>query len=139
MENVTLWHERDISHSSVERVMAPDVNILLDFSLSRMNNIVAHLIVYPENMKRNLNLLNKLSMSEGLMLAMTQKGVTRERAYKLVQRNAMQVWKTSEDFEVVLNKDKEIKKYLSNKEIKSLLDFNHAIKKTDIIFKKVFR
>ena len=139
MENVTLWHERDISHSSVERVMAPDVNILLDFSLSRMNNIVAHLIVYPENMKRNLNLLNKLSMSEGLMLAMTQKGVTRERAYKLVQRNAMQVWKTNEDFEVVLNKDKEIKKYLTNKEIKSLLDFNHAITKTDFIFKKVFR
>ena len=139
MENVTLWHERDISHSSVERVMAPDANILLDFSLSRMNNIVANLIVYPKNMKRNLNLLNKLSMSEGLMLAMTQKGITRERAYKLVQRNAMQVWKTNEDFEVVLNKDKEIKKYLSNKEIKSLLDFNHALKKTDFIFKKVFK
>ena len=139
MENVTLWHERDISHSSVERVMAPDANILLDFSLSRMNNIVANLIVYPKNMKRNLNLLNKLSMSEGLMLAMTQKGIARERAYKLVQRNAMQVWKTNEDFEVVLNKDKEIKKYLSNKEIKSLLDFNHALKKTDFIFKKVFK
>ena len=139
MENVTLWHERDISHSSVERVMAPDANILLDFSLSRMNNIVANLIVYPKNMKRNLNLLNKLSMSEGLMLAMTQKGITRERAYKLVQRNAMQVWKTNEDFEVVLNKDKEIKKYLSNKEIKSLLDFSHALKKTDFIFKKVFK
>ena len=139
MENVTLWHERDISHSSVERVMAPDANILLDFSLSRMNNVVANLIVYPKNMKRNLNLLNKLSMSEGLMLAMTQKGITRERAYKLVQRNAMQVWKTNEDFEVVLNKDKEIKKYLSNKEIKSLLDFNHALKKTDFIFKKVFK
>ena len=139
MENVTLWHERDISHSSVERVMAPDANILLDFSLSRMNNIVANLIVYPKNMKRNLNLLNKLSMSEGLMLAMTQKGITRERAYKLVQRNAMQVWKTNEDFEVVLNKDKEIKKYLSNKDIKSLLDFNHALMKTDFIFKKVFK
>ena len=139
MENVTLWHERDISHSSVERVMAPDANILLDFSLSRMNNIVANLIVYPKNMKRNLNLLNKLSMSEGLMLAMTQKGITRERAYKLVQRNAMQVWKTNEDFEVVLNKDIEIKKYLSDKEIKSLLDFNHALKKTDFIFKKVFK
>ena len=98
MENISLWHERDISHSSVERIMAPDSNIMLDFALSRMNRIVKNLIVYPKNMMKNIKRLNRLPMSEGLMLALTQKGLTREKAYKIVQKNAMQVWKTNEDF-----------------------------------------
>ena len=139
MENIALWHERDISHSSVERIMAPDANILLDFALSRMSGIVKNLIIYPKNMMKNLNRLNKLPMSEGLMLALTQKGITREKAYKIVQKNAMQVWKTNEDFIKVLEKDSEINKLLSKKEIDKILDYKHAIRRTNYIFKKVFK
>ena len=107
LENVVLWHERDISHSSVERVMAPDANIAIDFSLARMTNIISNLIVYPKNMKKNLDKLKGLPMSEGLMLALTQKGLAREKAYKMIQKNAMIVWKTEEEFLDVLLKDKE--------------------------------
>jgi adenylosuccinate lyase len=139
LENITLWHERDISHSSVERIMAPDANIIIDFALSRMNNVISNLVVYPKNMKTNLDRLKKLPMSEGLMLAMTQKGLSREDAYKIVQRNAMEVWKTNTDFEVILNKDEELKKYLSKKEISKILDLKHAARRTDYIFKKVFK
>ena len=139
LENVTLWHERDISHSSVERIMAPDANIILDFALSRLNNVISNLVVYPKNMKKNLDRLKKLPMSEGLMLAMTQKGLSREKAYKIVQRNAMKVWKTNEDFEVILSRDSEIKKYLNVQEIKKILDIKHAIRNTNHIFKKVFK
>ena len=139
LENITLWHERDISHSSVERIMAPDANIIIDFALSRMNNVISNLVVYPKNMKTNLDRLKKLPMSEGLMLAMTQKGLSRENAYKIVQRNAMEVWKTNTDFEVILNKDEELKKYLSKKEISKILDLKHAARRTDYIFKKVFK
>ena len=139
LENIALWHERDISHSSVERIMAPDANILLDFALSRMSGIIKNLIIYPNNMIKNLNRLNKLPMSEGLMLALTQKGITREKAYKLVQKNAMQVWKTNEDFIKVLEKDSEINKLLTKKEIDKILDYKHAIRKTGYIFKKVFK
>ena len=139
LENITLWHERDISHSSVERIMAPDAKIIIDFALSRMNNVISNLVVYPKNMKTNLDRLKKLPMSEGLMLAMTQKGLSRENAYKIVQRNAMKVWKTNTDFEVILNKDEELKKYLSKKEISKILDLKHAARRTDYIFKKVFK
>ena len=139
LENITLWHERDISHSSVERIMAPDANIIIDFALSRINNVISNLVVYPKNMKTNLDRLKKLPMSEGLMLAMTQKGLSRENAYKIVQRNAMEVWKTNTDFEVILNKDEELKKYLSKKEISKILDLKHAARRTDYIFKKVFK
>ena len=139
LENITLWHERDISHSSVERIMAPDANIIIDFALSRMNNVISNLVVYPKNMKTNLDRLKKLPMSEGLMLAMTQKGLSRENAYKIVQRNAMEVWKTNTDFEVRLNKDEELKKDLSKREISKILDLKHAARRTDYIFKKVFK
>ncbi len=139
LENITLWHERDISHSSVERIMAPDANIIIDFALSRMNNVISNLVVYPKNMKNNLDRLKKLPMSEGLMLAMIQKGLSREDAYKIVQRNAMEVWKTNTDFEVILNKDKELKKYLNKKEISKILDLKHAARRTNYIFKKVFK
>ena len=139
MENIALWHERDISHSSVERIMAPDANILLDFALSRMSGIIKNLIIYPKNMMKNLNRLNKLPMSEGLMLSLTQKGMTREKAYKLVQKNAMQVWKTNEDFIKVIERDSDMNKLLSKKEISKILDYKHAIRRTDYIFKKIFK
>ena len=124
LENVVLWHERDISHSSVERIMAPDANIAIDFSLARMTNIISNLIVYPENMKKNLNKLKGLPMSEGLMLALTQKGLTREKAYKMIQKNAMVVWQTQEEFIDVLLNDNELKKYLSANEIKKILNLS---------------
>ena len=139
LENVVLWHERDISHSSVERVMAPDANIAIDFSLARMTNIISNLIVYPKNMKKNLDKLNGLPMSEGLMLALTQKGLAREKAYKMIQKNAMVVWQTQEEFIDVLLKDNELKKYLSANEIKKILNLDHALRRTDQIFKKVFK
>jgi adenylosuccinate lyase len=139
LENVLLWHERDISHSSVERIMAPDANIIIDFALARLNNVIANLVVYPKNMKTNLDKLRKLPMSEGLMLAMTQKGLSREKAYKIVQRNAMKVWKSDLDFETVLDTDNELKKYLNKKEISKILDLKHATRRTDYIFKKVFK
>ena len=139
LENVVLWHERDISHSSVERIMAPDANIAIDFSLARMTNVLSNLIVYPENMKKNLNKLKGLPMSEGLMLALTQKGLAREKAYKMIQKNAMVVWQTQEEFIDVLLKDNELKKYLSANEIKKILNLDHALRRTDQIFKKVFK
>ena len=131
LENISLWHERDISHSSVERIMAPDANIIIDFALARLNNVIANLVVYPKNMKTNLDRLRKLPMSEGLMLAMTQKGLSREKAYKIVQRNAMKVWKSDLDFETVLDTDNELKKYLNKKEISKILDLKHATRRTD--------
>ena len=139
MENITLWHERDISHSSVERMMAPDANVLTDFSLARMTNIISNLVIYPKNMMINLNKLNKLPMSEGLMLALTQKGLPREKAYKMIQRNAMEVWKSGKDFSKLLIEDKEVRQHLSVKEINQILDINHSIKKTNQIFKKIFK
>ena len=139
MENITLWHERDISHSSVERIMAPDANVLTDFSLARMTNIISNLVVYPKNMMINLNKLNKLPMSEGLMLALTQKGLPREKAYKMIQRNAMEVWKSGKDFSKLLIEDEEVSQYLSPDEINQILNINHSIKKTNQIFKKIFK
>ena len=139
MENITLWHERDISHSSVERMMAPDANVLTDFSLARMNNIISNLIVYPKNMLKNLNKLNKLPMSEGLMLALTQKGLPREKAYKIIQRNAMEVWKTGEDFSSLLLKDNDVMKFLNKSDINRILDVKHSIRNADKILKKVFK
>jgi adenylosuccinate lyase len=138
LENVVLWHERDISHSSVERVMAPDANIAIDFSLARMTNIISNLIVYPKNMKKNLDKLKGLPMSEGLMLALTQKGLAREKAYKMIQKNAMIVWKTEEEFLDVLLKDKDLKNFLNTSEIKRILTIDHALRRTNHIFKKVF-
>ncbi len=138
LENVVLWHERDISHSSVERVMAPDANIAIDFSLARMTNIISNLIVYPKNMKKNLDKLKGLPMSEGLMLALTQKGLAREKAYKMIQKNAMIVWKTEEEFLDVLLKDKDLKNFLNTSEIKKILTIDHALRRTNHIFKKVF-
>ncbi len=138
LENIALWHERDISHSSVERIIAPDATITLDFALTRLAEIIENLLVYPENMKANLEKLGGLVFSQRVMLALTQKGIAREDAYKIVQRNAMKVWKEKADFLAILKKDKEIARHLSGKELSALFDLKYHTKNIDRIFKRVF-
>jgi len=135
MENIILWHERDISHSSVERIMAPDITIALDFSLSRLNEIVTTMKVYPENMKKNLNLLGGLHNSQKLLLKLTQKGLSRQEAYSIVQKNAMIAWNNSKNFEDVLKKDKNLLKKITKQEIKQILEIDKKNSKIDWIFK----
>ena len=125
MENIVLWHERDISHSSVERNIGPDATVTLDFLLIRLNNVVANLVVHPKTMESNLNKFKGLIFSQGVMLKLTQKGVKREDAYKIVQKNAMKTWDKNEDFYNNLKKDKLIKKNLTAKELKQLFDVNY--------------
>lgn len=139
MENVALWHERDISHSSVERIIIPDSTILMDYMLARFNTLVDKLFVYPENMKRNMELSKGLFHSETVMLALVGKGISRETAYSYVQRNAMDVWKMGGDFKQRLQDDKDIRKYLKNREIDACFDISHTLKKVDYIFKRVFQ
>ena len=125
MENIVLWHERDISHSSVERNIGPDATVTLDFLLIRLNNVVANLVVHPKTMESNLNKFKGLIFSQGVMLKLTQKGVKREDAYKVVQKNAMKTWDKNEDFYNNLKKDKFIQKNLTAKELKQLFDVNY--------------
>ena len=125
MENIVLWHERDISHSSVERNIGPDATVTLDFLLIRLNNIVANLVVHTKTMENNLNKFKGLIFSQGVMLKLTQKGVKREDAYKVVQKNAMKTWDKNEDFYNNLKKDKLIQKNLTAKELKQLFDVNY--------------
>jgi len=125
MENIVLWHERDISHSSVERNIGPDATVTLDFLLIRLNNVVANLVVHPKTMETNLNKFKGLIFSQGVMLKLTQKGVKREDAYKVVQKNAMKTWDKNEDFYNNLKKDKLIQKNLTAKEFKQLFDVNY--------------
>jgi adenylosuccinate lyase len=138
LENVTLWHERDISHSSVERMIGPDATVTLDFALARLAGIVDKLIVYPENMQKNLDRLGGLVHSQRVLLALTQKGVTREDAYRLVQRNAMKAWTGEGDLLALLKADKDVRKHLSETELaeKFGLDFHFA--HVDTIFRRVF-
>jgi len=138
LENVALWHERDISHSSVERMIAPDATITLDFALSRLNGLVEKLVVYPDNMLRNLNKLGGLVFSQRVLLALTQAGVSREDSYLLVQRNAMKVWEEGKDFITELLADKEVTAKLSENEIRSLFDPGYHTKHVDTIFGRVF-
>jgi adenylosuccinate lyase len=138
LENVALWHERDISHSSVERIILPDSTILLDYMLARFTRLVDMLIVYPANMERNMEISRGLFHSETVMLALVGKGLTREQAYKFVQRNAMMVWKQGGDFSARLKGDPDIRKHLTAKEIDGCFDLKHTIKKVDYIFKRVF-
>src|SRR3989338_6343657 len=138
MENIPLWHERDISHSSVERVIAPDATILIDFMLARLTGLIRDLVVYPGNMKANLNKLKGLIFSQGVLLALTEKGVIRENAYQIVQRNAMKVWRENKDFKELLLKDKDVTARLSKKEIDSCFDLSHHLKNVEYIFKTVF-
>ena len=143
LENVTLWHERDISHSSVERMIAPDSTITLDFALVRLNNVIENLLVYPETMLSNLEKLGGLVHSQQVLLALTQKGASRESAYEMVQNNAMKVWETSEHerknvYKNLLIKDKEVSKFLDEKEINQLFNLEQHFVHIDKIFKKVF-
>lgn len=138
MENVALWHERDISHSSVERMIGPDATVTLDFALSRLAGVVEKLVVYPENMRKNLDRLGGLIHSQRVLLALTQKGVSREDAYAWVQRNAMPVWRGDGDFLTLLQADKDVSAVLSPKELESLFDLGYHTKHVDTIFARVF-
>jgi adenylosuccinate lyase len=138
MENVVLWHERDISHSSAERMIAPDATVTLDFALNRLAGMIDKLLIYPVNMMKNLDRLGGLIQSQRLLMALTQKGASREDAYKLVQRNAMPVWRGEGDFQALLKKDPEVRKYLSDAEISEQFDLAHHFKHVDTIFKRVF-
>jgi adenylosuccinate lyase len=138
MENVVLWHERDISHSSAERMIAPDATVTLDFALNRLAGLIDKLLIYPENMMKNLDRLGGLIHSQRVLIALTQKGASREDAYKLVQRNAMPVWRGEGDFQKLLKKDPEVKKYLSDSEISEQFDLGYHLKHVNTIFKRVF-
>ena len=138
MENVALWHERDISHSSVERMIGPDATVTLDFALNRLTGIVDKLLVYPETMKRNLETLGGLPHSERVLLALVNKGLTREAGYKLVQRNAMKAWHSEGDFAALLKADADVTAKLSNAEIDSIFDLGHHLRYVDTIFDRVF-
>ena len=138
MENIALWHERDISHSSVERILAPDITIAMDFALARLTNIIENLIVYPENMKTNLNKLGGLHKSQIILLALIQKGISRQDAYVIVQTAAMESWNSKQKFEDILNNNKEIKKYLNPEELKKILYSEDKLDNIDWIFKNKF-
>ncbi|WP_372000639.1 adenylosuccinate lyase [Tistrella mobilis] len=138
MENVALWHERDISHSSVERMIGPDATIVLDFALNRLAGVVDKLVVYPERMMANLDALGGLVHSQRVLLALTQKGVSREDAYRLVQRNAMPVWRGEGQFIDLLKADPEVTARLSGAEIEGLFDLGYHMAQVDTIFRRVF-
>jgi adenylosuccinate lyase len=139
LENVALWHERDISHSSVERVIAPDTTVALDFALNRMAEIVEKLVVYPDKMRRNLESQGGLVYSQRVLLALTQAGLSRERAYRIVQRNAMKVWRSGEDFHARLVRDKEVTAALAPARLKEMFDPAPYLREVDRIFARVFR
>ncbi len=138
MENVALWHERDISHSSVERMIGPDATITLDFALARLTGLMEKLVIYPDNMMRNLNQFRGLVHSQRVLLALTQAGVSREDSYRLVQRNAMRVWEEGKDFLEELLADDEVVKALGEKEIREKFDLGYHTKHVDTIFARVF-
>ena len=138
LENVALWHERDISHSSVERGIAPDATITLDFALARLAGVIDKLVVYPQNMRKNLDRLGGLIHSQRVLLALTQKGVAREDAYLLVQRNAMPVWRGDGDFLTLLKADRDVRAALSDAELEELFDLGYHFKHVDAIFARVF-
>jgi len=138
LENVALWHERDISHSSVERMIGPDATVTLDFVLARLTSIIDKLVVYPANMQKNLERLGGLIHSQRVLIALTQKGVSREDAYRLVQRNAMRVWQGEGDFLTFLKADPEVRKHLSEAKLTENFDLGYHLKHVDTIFKRVF-
>ena len=137
MENIPLWHERDISHSSVERVIAPDATILIDYMLNRLTSIVENLIVYPENMKANLDKMGGLIFSEAILLLLTRKGLSREEAYGVVQRNAMKVWEKGDDFKTLLSQDEVIKRLLAPEELNAAFNVRSHLKHVEDIFRRV--
>ena len=144
LENIVLWHERDISHSSVERIIGPDTTILLHFALSRLNNLIKNLIIYPHNVKKNLEKLNGLHFSQNVMLALIDKGLSREEAYELVQKSAMSTWKiigkkNQKPFKKVLENNKKLLSLLGKKELGRIFNYDNYIQHTNYIFKKVFK
>jgi adenylosuccinate lyase len=138
LENVTLWHERDISHSSVERMIGPDAFIVTDFMLSRLAGILDNLIVYPDRMEHNLNMLKGLIFSQQVLLTLTQKGVSREESYEIVQKQAMEVWQGKGTFKERLLADQDLAKYLTTEEIEAIFDINYHLKHVKTIFERVF-
>ena len=139
LENMPLWHERDISHSSVERVIAPDSTILIHYMLRKMTKMMEHLIVYPKNMMRNLEKTEGLIFSQSVLLALVEKGISREEAYSLVQKNAMQSWTKGKGFLALLKKDKKVSSLLTKKEIEKIFNLKAQFKNVDIIFKRIFK
>jgi adenylosuccinate lyase len=137
-ENVALWHERDISHSSVERVIGPDANILTDYALNRLTNLLDGLVIFPENIERNLNLTGGLWHSQSVLLALVNAGMARDDAYRWVQRNALKIWEEKGDFKALLKSDADIAKYLNAEQIEELFDLEHHLAHVDTIFKRVF-
>ncbi len=139
LENAVLWHERDISHSSVERVIAPDATLALDFALARLTGIVRTLRVFPEKMRANIGHLKGMFCSERVLLVLTQNGLTRESAYRIVQRNALKVWQEEEaTFSDALLADPEVTSHLSEAELKDLFSLDYHTKHVDTIFRRVF-
>ena len=138
LENVALWHERDISHSSVERMIAPDTTITLDFALNRLSGVIENLLVYPESMKKNIDQLGGLIFSQRVLLGLTQAGVSREQSYKIVQRNAMKVWQEGEDFLSSLKSDQEVMEKISPDELETFFDLNYHTKHVNTLFHRVF-
>jgi adenylosuccinate lyase len=138
LEDVVLWHERDISHSSVERAIAPDTTVHLDFALRRLAGLIERLVVHPQNMRRNLERLGGLVNSQRVLLALTQKGVSRETAYAAVQRNAMKVWREEGDFAELLMSDPDVRPHLSDVELSELFDLAYHFKNLDVLFTRAF-
>ncbi|MBF8259624.1 MAG: Adenylosuccinate lyase, partial [Actinobacteria bacterium] len=138
MENVALWHERDISHSSAERVIGPDATIVLDFALDRFRGLMDKLLVYPERMKKNLDRTRGLVFSQRVLLALAAKGLSRERAYSVVQKSAMEAWSEEKDFSPLLWKDREVRALLRRKEFDDLFDIGYYLRNVDAIFDRVF-
>ena len=139
LENIALWHERDISHSAVERNIGPDTTIALDFALNRLNNIVKNLNIYPQNMKKNLNLTNGLFFSQRVLLELTTVGFTREQAYSLVQKNAMRSWNNKSSFYDNIVNDKDIINKIPVNKINKLFDFSYHTKRINIIFNRCLK
>jgi len=137
MENVALWHERDITHSSVERVIVPDSCILLDYMLDQFTKVVDKLIVYPENMRKNIDKTHGLVFSQSVLLALTKKGMKREDAYRIVQSHAMNVWQDGKSFRTVLEADPEVKKFLNGKELEDVFDGTKSVRHVDYVFERL--
>ena len=139
LENISLWHERDISHSSVERFIGPDATVTLDFALNRLNNVIENMIVYPENMMKNLEKFNGLVFSQRVLLSLTQKNISREDSYSMVQRNSMKVWNEEGSFYDLIKADEEISSILSEDEIEDIFDLNYHLRQVEKIFSRVLK
>lgn len=138
LNNVSLWHERDISHSSVERIIVPDTTILIDYMLDRLTSVVGHLVVYPKRMRHNLNLTGGLIFSQQVLLALAQRGVSREDAYAMVQKQAMNAWENNKDFKELLVRDRHVTEHLKKDEIEAIFDLGFQLRHVDTIFARVF-